>query len=73
MNDTDVMNKPELIYYMYEKGFRLNIHHQTATARKNTETVNLTVPEHEEYVTAASSASALSKSLQPGFCSEANI
>jgi hypothetical protein len=47
MNDTDVMNKPELIYYMYEKGFRLNIHHQTAVARKSTETVNLIVPEHE--------------------------
>jgi hypothetical protein len=66
MKDTEVMNKPELIYNMDENDYRFTIHHhQTVLARKCEKRVRLIAAEHSENVTIASCANVLCQIVPP--------
>jgi hypothetical protein len=70
-NNTEVMNKPDYIYNMHQKGCRLTIHHhQKILALEDTKRVNLITAEHAENVTVLSCANALRKPFHPGFSSK---
>jgi hypothetical protein len=66
MNGIEVVNKPELIYNMDEKGCCLTIHYQqTVLARKGAKRVHLIPAEHGENITTVFCASALGQITPP--------
>lgn len=64
--DLRLINQPQLIYNMDEKGCRLNLHHQQQVlAKKGTKRVHLIAPEHAENVTVVACGNAVGQSIPP--------
>ncbi|KAJ8930344.1 hypothetical protein NQ314_016894 [Rhamnusium bicolor] len=64
--ELDLMNSPERIYNVDEKGCRLSLHHQQSVlVRKGAKRVHLVAPEHGENVTIVSCGNAGGNSLPP--------
>ena len=62
----DLMDKPERIYNVDEKGCRLTLHHQQSVlAKKGAKRVHLTAPEHGENVTVVSCGNASGVRIPP--------
>ncbi|KAJ8931988.1 hypothetical protein NQ314_015034 [Rhamnusium bicolor] len=62
--ELDLMNSPERIYNVDEKGCRLSLHHQQSVlARKGAKRVHLVAPEHGENVTIVSCGNAGGNSI----------
>lgn len=66
LQELDLMDKPERIYNVDEKGCRLTLHHQqTVLAKKGAKRVHLVAPEHGENVTIVACASANGCAIPP--------
>lgn len=66
LNNIDIMDKPQCIYNMDEKGCRLALHHQqTVLAKKGAKRVHLVANEHGQNVTIVSCGSALGCAIPP--------
>lgn len=64
--ELNLMNSPEKIFNVDEKGCRLSLHHQQSVlAKKGAKRVHLVAPEHGENVTIVSCGSALGNSIPP--------
>lgn len=64
--ELDIMDKPERIYNVDEKGCRLTLHHQQAVlAQKGARRVHLVAPEHAENVTVVSCGNASGGRIPP--------
>lgn len=64
--ELDLMDKPERIYNVDEKGCRLTLHHQqTVLAAKGSKRVHLVAPEHAENVTVVSCGNAAGGRIPP--------
>lgn len=64
--ELDLMDKPERIYNVDEKGCRLMLHHQQSVlAKKGTKRVHLVAPEHAENVTIVSCGNAIGGRIPP--------
>lgn len=62
----NLMNEPQRIYNIDEKGCRLTIHHQQQVlARKGVKRVHLVAPEHAENVTIVACGNALGQAIPP--------
>lgn len=66
MIELDIMDKPQCIYNIDEKGCRLTLHHQqTVLAQRGARSVHLIAPEHAENVTIVACANALGHAIPP--------
>lgn len=66
MIENQLMDRPELIYNIDEKGVRLTIHHQqNVLARRGAKRVHLVAPEHAENVTIVTCANAIGSAIPP--------
>ncbi|XP_013200639.2 uncharacterized protein LOC106143167 [Amyelois transitella] len=66
MEENDVLNKPERIFNVDEKGCQLNLHKAPQVlAERGTKRVHLVAPEHGENVTVVSCGSALGHAIPP--------
>ncbi|XP_072375567.1 uncharacterized protein, partial [Diabrotica undecimpunctata] len=66
LQELDLIDKPERIYNVDEKGCRLSLHHQqTVLAKKGAKRVHLVAPEHGENVTIVSCANANGTAIPP--------
>lgn len=66
LEELDIVNQPQQIYNMDEKGCRLTIHHQNyVLARKGAKRVHFIAPEHAENVTIVSCCNALGHTIPP--------
>lgn len=64
--ELDLMDSPEKIFNVDEKGCRLSLHHQQSVlARKGAKRVHLVAPEHGENVTIVSCGNACGNSIPP--------
>lgn len=64
--DLDLMDKPEKIFNIDEKGCRLSLHHQqNVLAQKGTKRVHLVAPEHGQNVTIVACGSASGVAIPP--------
>ncbi|CAH1974188.1 unnamed protein product [Acanthoscelides obtectus] len=64
--ELDIMDKPERIFNVDEKGCTLNLHHQPSVlAKRGAKRVHLLAPEHGENVTIVSYGNALGNSIPP--------
>lgn len=67
LQELDLMDKPERIYNIDEKGCRLSLHHQqTVLAKKGAKRVHLVAPEHGENITVVACANANGVAIPPG-------
>lgn len=66
LQELDLMDKPERIYNVDEKGCRLTLHHQqTVLAKKGAKRVHLVAPEHGENVSIVACANASGVAIPP--------
>ena len=66
LEDLDIVNQPQHIYNMDEKGCRLTIHHQqNVLARRGAKRVHFIAPEQAQNVTIVSCCNALGHSIPP--------
>lgn len=66
LTDLDIMDKPERVYNVDEKGCRLSLHHQqTVLAKKGCKRVHLVAPEHGQNVTVVACGSASGVAIPP--------
>lgn len=64
--ELDILQNPQRLYNMDEKGCRLTIHHQqTVLAQKGARRVHLIAPEHAENVTIAMCVNAVGTAIPP--------
>ncbi|XP_050298658.1 tigger transposable element-derived protein 1-like isoform X2 [Anthonomus grandis grandis] len=64
--DFSLINRPQCIYNMDEKGCRLTLHHQQKVlTRKGIKRVHLIAPEHAENVTVVACGNALGQAIPP--------
>lgn len=64
--ELDLMNSPEKIFNVDEKGCRMSLHHQQSVlAKKGAKRVHLVAPEHGENVTIVSCGNASGNSIPP--------
>ncbi|KAI4464238.1 hypothetical protein MML48_3g00009674 [Holotrichia oblita] len=66
LQELDLMDEPERIYNVDEKGCRLTLHHQqTVLAKKGAKLVHLVAPEHGENVSIVACANASGVAIPP--------
>lgn len=66
MQTLEIMNKPQCIYNMDEKGCRLTLHHQQSVlAKKGARRVHVVANEHAQNVTVVSCANAIGSVIPP--------
>ncbi len=66
LKNNPLVDQPQHIYNMDEKGCRLTIHHQqNVLARKGAKRMHFIAPEHTENVTIVSCCNALDYSIPP--------